>query len=455
MRDRSLTQGYSAIFNGLGLGLGGPLGGYISDRFGWRWAFLIQAPVFVASFALVTVYLDYSVPGESESSWEAIKRIDYFGSGTLLFAVGSYLAFLSLRYNEDLKWSHPGVITSIVLIIVFFAMFIFIEIFIAAEPVLAPALLRQRVPVLVSLSNMIVSITNFGVDYYVPMWFETVQRTSVSIAGMHIAPNSFSMSAGSLFAGYMLKKTGKYRVLVNTFGILPALTGLALARIKTDSWPITQWISIVPLGFGNAVVLQSTFIALLASIPHSMLAVGTGFTQLFRGVGQVSGVAVSSAVFQHLLQRELAKRITGPGAEELIDKIRHSSRFVDTLPEETQILAREAYAIGLQRVFIFIAVVGFVGFCIRLAVPELSLDTPQEEPDNNGCGDARHSRTKSEDIELSGAGTADAGSESDCDEANESMRLLTRPLAAVEDDRGVDVEVVVGSPASPLTRGPF
>lgn len=48
-----------------------------------------------------------------------------------------------------------------------------------------------------------------------------------------------------------------------------------------------------------------------------MLAVGTGFTQLFRGIGQVSGVAVSSAVFQTLLDRELHIRITGEGADEV------------------------------------------------------------------------------------------------------------------------------------------
>ncbi len=45
-----------------------------------------------------------------------------------------------------------------------------------------------------------------------------------------------------------------------------------------------------------------------------MLAVGTGFTQLFRGIGQVSGVAVTSAIFQYILERELEEKITGPGA---------------------------------------------------------------------------------------------------------------------------------------------
>lgn len=40
MRTRSLTQGIANLFSGAGMGFGGPLGGFVNDRFGWRWAFL-------------------------------------------------------------------------------------------------------------------------------------------------------------------------------------------------------------------------------------------------------------------------------------------------------------------------------------------------------------------------------------------------------------------------------
>ena len=58
---------------------------------------------------------------------------------------------------------------------------------------------------------------------------------------------------------------------------------------------------------------------------ESHMAVGTGFGQLFRGIGQVGGVtvAVSSAIFQSILDRELRRRITDPNADEV-----HSSLCV-------------------------------------------------------------------------------------------------------------------------------
>ena len=65
--------------NQLGMGLGGPLGGFIADRYarlcsipsnvilkvhrlGWRWAFIIQLPMFAVSFVLTSINLRYVTP---------------------------------------------------------------------------------------------------------------------------------------------------------------------------------------------------------------------------------------------------------------------------------------------------------------------------------------------------------------------------------------------------------
>ena len=54
------------------------------------------------------------------------------------------------------------------------------------------------------------------------------------------------------------------------------------------------------------------------------MAVGTGFGQVFRGLGQVGGVAISSAVFQTMLEKELRKRIVGRDDAE---EVSHPSCF--------------------------------------------------------------------------------------------------------------------------------
>jgi hypothetical protein len=48
-----------------------------------------------------------------------------------------------------------------------------------------PFLLRQKTPVLVSISNVLVAICNFSVTYYFPIFFESVLLESAATAGMY------------------------------------------------------------------------------------------------------------------------------------------------------------------------------------------------------------------------------------------------------------------------------
>ncbi|OSD02159.1 vacuolar amino acid permease [Trametes coccinea BRFM310] len=377
LRQRGLTQGVAAVFNSLGMGLGGPLGGFIADRLGWRWAFLIQIPLFVLSFTLTSINLHYVTPGRSKSTREVLKRIDYGGSATLLVSVLSILFFLSTRYSEELPWSAPTVYVPLVLAVCFALLFVYVELRIAPEPILAPFLLREKIPVLIGISNFLVAVSNFTVMYNFPTWFQTVMLTSASEAGAHLIPNGISVSCGSLFAGWYMHRTGKYKKLSLIFGIFPFVAATLMALMREDSPPIQQWLSILPLGFGNAVVLQTTLIALLAHLPADAMAVGTGFGQLFRGVGQVGGVAISAALFQSILNDELHNRIHGPGAEETISKIRHSSTLVAKLPQDLQRAARDSYALSLRAVFIMAAVSTLLAYIVRLPIPDKPLDQPR------------------------------------------------------------------------------
>jgi len=450
MRDRGLTQGIASVFGGLGMGLGGPIGGVITDWLGWRWAFLIQLPMFLFSFALTSYFHHYVTPGKGKSTKEVLKRIDYGGSVTLLLTVGATLIFLSVRYNEGLPWSNPTVIASITVAAVCAVAFFFVEIFLAREPVLAPFLLKQKIPVLVGFSNFLVAICNFSIIYFYPMWFQTVMSTNASTAGLHLVPNSVGTSLGSLFAGYMMHRTGKYKTLNFIFGWFPFIGASLIASMHKESSPYLTWLSIFPLGFGNAVVIQTMLIALLVSLPETQMAVGTGFGQLFRGVGQVGGVAISSAIFQSKLDAELRRRIHGPDAEEMVMKIRRSSQLVASLPFELQKIARESYAISLKTVFIFAACSTLLAFLVRAPIPDKHLDSRPK-------GDSTDDETPA----LSGSATPiDSESAVDISEGTEAGVVAQprakhqRRLSTFESADGLmDLESEAGASARPVKRG--
>lgn len=80
--------------------------------------------------------------------------------------------------------SSPLVIVSLGFGILFIIAFVFIETAVSKEAMLAPFLLRRRIPVLVGISWFLVATCNFSTMYFLPMWFETVDGTSTSKAGM-------------------------------------------------------------------------------------------------------------------------------------------------------------------------------------------------------------------------------------------------------------------------------
>ncbi|KAG6861792.1 hypothetical protein C0995_012296 [Termitomyces sp. Mi166 len=259
LRTRGFLQSIGGAFYGLGMGLGGPIGGLITDWFGWRWAFLIQIPFFVLSLGLTFFNLHYTTPGNGRSALEILKRIDYTGSACLLVSIGSTLYFLTTRYNEGL---------------------------------------------------------------------ETVMLSSATTAGLHLLPNSVCISIGSVFAGSYAKRQGDH----------------------------------------------NSTVALVASLPPSQLAIGTGFAQLVRGLGQVGGLAIASAIFQSRLNTELRARIHVPDAEETIKHIIHSARLLDELPPALQRIARDAYAASLKSVF-------------TLAIPDADLDEGPPAENYSKVGD--------------------------------------------------------------------
>ena len=83
------------------------------------------------------------------------------------------------------QWNSPTVWGPLAAAIVSAILFVVVELKIALEPILAPFLLREKVPVLVGISNFLVATCNFTIMYNFPTWFQTVLLTSASEAGTY------------------------------------------------------------------------------------------------------------------------------------------------------------------------------------------------------------------------------------------------------------------------------
>ncbi|KAM0791302.1 hypothetical protein ACM66B_005774 [Microbotryomycetes sp. NB124-2] len=376
LKRRGLTQGIANLFYGLGAGLGGPVGGWISEKIGWRAAFLGQVPLLVIALALVYWKVRYVIPGQGKSKLEMAKRIDYFGSLTLIGALVTLLFALSFKNNDSLPWSDTRVWGLAAASVVFWIAFILIEGFWVGEPVLPLQLLQERNGVFVSIACFATSFVTFSGLYFLPMHFQVVRSMTSSAAGAHLVPNSVALSAGSLFAGWMIRKTGGYYWLLVVTSSLPVFTFAVLTTLNESSPALLEWVSIIPSGFGFASVLTCTLIALIASVDRSDMATATGLSYLTRYVGQVIGVACSSSLLQSVLSARLHDRIKD---EKIIDKIRHVSTSISKLPPDLQKAARSSYHDALRAVFLINMAMAAVCFISTWFLKEFPLPGSFEE----------------------------------------------------------------------------
>src|SRR5271170_4163557 len=123
---------------GAGAGLGGPLGGYISDNVGWRTAFYFQVPLLIAAGVLASIHININLL-EAEaplSIRQRLAKIDWLGSLTLIIFVGSLLLGLSLKATEDLPWKDPRVWGLLIVSVIALAAFVFVEARVSPHPVM-------------------------------------------------------------------------------------------------------------------------------------------------------------------------------------------------------------------------------------------------------------------------------------------------------------------------------
>ena len=121
-------------------------------------------PILLFSFILVITKVNIKLPAEIENQpiRAKLRRIDGFGSLTLVMTVGCLLLGLSLKSTEEMPWSHPVICGLLVASAIFCALFVMVESWWAPYPVMPMRLIKQRTPLAVSLSNFFGSVAAFS-----------------------------------------------------------------------------------------------------------------------------------------------------------------------------------------------------------------------------------------------------------------------------------------------------
>ncbi|KAL8839811.1 MAG: hypothetical protein Q9176_004214 [Flavoplaca citrina] len=390
LRQRALWQGMSNIFWGLGNGLGGVFGGYINDRWNWRIAFLAQVPLTVLSLFLLCVQFKKIAtilpPPRLSSRSSLLSRIDFLGSYLLILTQVLFLFGITTGGNM-FPWLSSVVYIPLLLSLVFFCGFLYVEGYVAREPVLPLHFLRDGTVVGACLINLFFHMALFVLMFYLPIYYRILGAT-LTQAGNALIPIGICLPVGSLVAGAMISRTGRYRyVLWST--ILMLLIGTASNSFNALSTPL--WLPIaylVLVGLATGGMLVVTLVAFTSVVKTSEQALVTSLSYVFRSTGSILGVAISSAVYQAVLEGDLRKSLEGLGydVDDIVGRVKNSLEQVDELSGRLQSVVRGNYMVALRATFWTTAGFALLAVISGLLVRELKLHSTLTVDEHDDVG---------------------------------------------------------------------
>jgi DHA2 family multidrug resistance protein len=286
--------------------IGPTLGGYITDRFDWRWIFFLNIPICLLSLYLTSRIVEdppYVKKQVAESQRGGIK-LDFIGFALLGLTFGS-LEFILDKGQED-DWFGSSLITFFVIVCV--AAFIFMiywelrQLRIGHRPIINLTLFKRRNFAISFLLMFVLGFALYGTTVLIPQFVQTLLGYTAELAGMVLSPAGFIMMAMMPIVGYLSGKVDARKLIAFGFLMLTA----ALVEMHT----LNLGVSYKYLAFLR--IFQASGLAFLFIPINTIAYIGvkqsenndvSGLTNLARNVGGSCGTAFMATM---LLRRTAA-----------------------------------------------------------------------------------------------------------------------------------------------------
>ena len=359
---------YIAIYVGASTvaAIGGPLlGGFIVDHFAWEWVFLINLPLGVLALAGSVFVLRLPFPPKG-------GRLDVLGA--VLLASGLTCLMLALE-NGRHGWVRPSVVGLFVGAAVLLTSFIAVERN-APEPMIPLTLFQNRIATWTYVMGALIGAVAFGsANVFLPIYFQNAKGVSSTKSGLYIAPIIFGAFMGTLTAGRLIARTGRYKIFP-IVGCCSALVGaLFMLRLSPT---VPYWQLGVPLffsGMGAGAVFTTSSVAMQNSIDRSVMGVSTATMTFFRSFGGSLGIALFGTLFSARVASVVGRAIRGTGETRSVSTLIRDPKTVRALPSAVRTAVVNGLGSGVKSVYVAVIGVLLVLLAVCLTLGEIPLAT--------------------------------------------------------------------------------
>ncbi|WP_240506333.1 MFS transporter [Thermoactinospora rubra] len=273
--DRPRAVGAWSGLGGVAAAIGPPLGGWLVQGPGWRWAFLINLP-----FALLVVLVTLRHVPETRDE-KAEGRFDVLGSAL------AALALAGITYGL----TETGALVPLVLGVALAAAFAVLERRRSPDALVPVSLFRDRIFTAVNVVTLIMYGAMGVVFFLLGVQLQVVSGFSATAAGAALLPVTVLMMLLSARAGEVAKRYGPR--LPMTAGILVAAAGFAwMAGIGQGS---SYWLHVMPavsvFGLGLSAAVAPLTATVLATAEDRYAGTASGVNNAVARTGSLLAVA--------------------------------------------------------------------------------------------------------------------------------------------------------------------
>jgi EmrB/QacA subfamily drug resistance transporter len=336
---------YTGLFGGVfGLAsVAGPLlGGFLTSHLSWRWIFYVNLPLGV----LALFVLAATLPSMSE---RVHHKIDYLGTAVLAAGLSAIVLGSSLG-GTSYAWGSVEIIGLGVGGLSLLALFLLIERR-AAEPVLPPRLLGNRVFVTTSAVGFVVGFALFGAVTYLPLFLQVVKGASPTGSGLQLLPLMGGLLITSIGSGQVITRTGRYKAFPIAGTAVMAVGLYLLSTMDPATSRPASFAFMFVLGLGLGMVMQVLVLAVQNAVEYADLGVATSGATLFRSIGGSLGTAVLGAIFASHLRTELVSALPAGAAAKVGGGSEVNPKAIAHLPGALRADYLHAFTNALSSVF--------------------------------------------------------------------------------------------------------
>src|SRR5215472_4665475 len=354
-RERARYQGYLAAIAVCANSFGPVAGGFLTEHFGWRSIFLINAPI-----GLIAVALTYRLPSRTldRLAW----RPDPLG--LVLFTVFVAATLLGLEQTQHAQLAALPLAGGLFVAGIVALVLLVRQETRAPSPLIPIGLLRQ--PAIWHSDAMaachgaaLVSMITF-----LPVYLEVVRGMSPSTTGLLLVPLTVGIGTGSLITGRLVSRTGLTMVfpIAGLVVLTASLLVFAFGAEVLDSVALAILLLWSGLFFGT--VMGVVQVTVQSAAGSQRLGEAAASVQFSRSIGAALGTALVATILFAVLSwknPEAARVFAG--------LVEHGQPLGPTLPADQRAAIQADIAEAFRAAFLTMAAFTAAGFFLALTNP--------------------------------------------------------------------------------------